>query len=629
MVRFGAVAVFLVVLAFRWLTLSEFPNDHFDHVALAQQLRLGAWPVRDFTDEGLPLFYAVSAAAWSLLKAPFLSEAIVMSLGFAIAAAFTFAAATRLSRSALAASVAVLAQVLLYPRPYSYPKLLVQAVWVLVACRAIERLTARRIAALAAATALGYYFRHDHAVYLGIATVALLAVARWQMGLRAVARALAQYAAVVMALILPHLIYVQWAAGLPTYLAISRHYVSAEAAGAAYRLPLPSIDTEAGLWLRREAPAVNIRWVPAVDDASRTRLEQRYRLEAVEHAEGTTWRYRLRDAGERNVSALQGDPNVEDTHGFDRIGTRNSVIGLEVGPGWRARENSVAVLYWFSWLLPASALLVLYLRRGQLTTPDTAAAAMLIALAFAANLGFLRGPLEMRLPDVAVPQTILGAWLGATMWRWPSSGRGRLLRRGLVLIVAGKALIAAAVLSQAGLLVKTTGLTDGIGGVARRWRDVEVLLRDATPGPVPSNPSAVLLPFFEYVRACTDRSDRLLYAWYSPEVYIVADRGFAGDHRKFLPGFHSSAWEQERTIERLRREHVPFVLIPKARRQSFEASHPAVWQYLRSRYVLMASIPDGDPGGTDILRESSWTSDRLYANTAWPCAGAPATGDQP
>ena len=163
MVRFGAVAVFLVVLAFRWLTLSEFPNDHFDHVALAQQLRLGAWPVRDFTDEGLPLFYAVSAAAWSLLKAPFLSEAIVMSLGFAIAAALTFAAATRLSRSALAASVAVLAQVLLYPRPYSYPKLLVQAVWVLVACRAIERLTARRIAALAAATALGYYFRHDHA----------------------------------------------------------------------------------------------------------------------------------------------------------------------------------------------------------------------------------------------------------------------------------------------------------------------------------------------------------------------------------------------------------------------------------------------------------------------------------
>jgi len=627
MVRFGAVAVFLVVLAFRWLTLSEFPNDHFDHVALAQQLRLGAWPVLDFTDEGFLLAYAVSAAAWSLTTAPFLAEAIVVSLGFAIAAALTFAAATRISRSAVAAFVAVLAQVMLYPRPYSYPKLLVQAFAVAVACWAIERLTARRIAALAAATALGYYFRLDHAIYLGAATVALLTVARWQMGLPAVARALAQYAAVAVALVLPHVIYVQWAAGLPTYLAISRNYAAVEAAVGAYRLPRPSLDPRAGLWVRPEAPVVNVRWVPTVDETSRARLEQRFRLEAVEHAEGTTWRYRLGDPDERNVNALRNDPHVEDTHGFDRIGARTSLIGIEVGPGWRARENSIAVLYWFSWLLPVGALLVLYVRRAQLTTQEIAIAAMVIALALGANFGFLRSPLEMRLPDVAVPQTILGAWLGATMWRWPSIGRWRFLRRGLVLIVAGKALIAASVLSHAGLLVRTTGITDGAGGVARRWHDVDALMRDTTPGPVPSNPSAVLLPFFEYVRACTDRNDRLLYTWYSPEVYIVADRGFAGDHRKFMPPFHSSAWEQARTVERLRQERVPFVLIPKARRQAFEEGYPDVWQYIRSRYVPMGSIPEGDPGGTDILRESSWTSDRLYGNTTWPCASPQATGD--
>src|SRR5262245_36269604 len=193
MVRLGAAAAFVVVFAFRWLTLAEFPNDHFDHLALAQQLRLGAWPVRDFTDEGLPLAYVASAAAWSLMKSPFLSEAVLVSFGFAIAAALTFVVATRLTRSPTAASAAVLAQVMFYPRTYSYPKLLVQAVAVAVACWAIERLSIRRLAALAAATALGYYFRHDHAIYLGIAIVTLLTVARWPKGVRDVTRTVAQY----------------------------------------------------------------------------------------------------------------------------------------------------------------------------------------------------------------------------------------------------------------------------------------------------------------------------------------------------------------------------------------------------------------------------------------------------
>ena len=53
----GIALAFLIAAAFRWLTLTEFLNDHFDHVALAQQLRLGAVPLRDFVDEGMPLMY--------------------------------------------------------------------------------------------------------------------------------------------------------------------------------------------------------------------------------------------------------------------------------------------------------------------------------------------------------------------------------------------------------------------------------------------------------------------------------------------------------------------------------------------------------------------------------------------
>lgn len=251
--------------------------------------------------------------------------------------------------------------------------------------------------------------------------------------------------------------------------------------------------------------------------------------------------------------------------------------------------------------------------------------AMLVVLALGSNVGFLRSPLDIRLPDVAVPHTVLGAWLGAAVWRWPASGSRRLLTRGLVVIGTLTTFIAIALLSQTGALLKATGLLDGVDGLARQWRNITVQLRDDTPGPVPSNPSSILLPFFEYLRECTDRQDRLLYAWYSPEVYLVADRGFAGDHRKFFAPFHASSWEQARTVARLRQQHVPFVVIPVERRQSFINGYPDVWQYLQNRYVPMTTIPAGDPHGFEILRESSWTSARFYGTTNWPCAGAPAT----
>ena len=145
------LAAFLA-FAFRWLNQTEFVNDHFDHVALALQLRLGDLPVRDFVDEGMPLMYVVSAAAWELWKSPFYSETIVIALGFAIAAGLSFHLAASVSGSLGAAGFAVFAQVALNPRTYSYPKLLVQAIALTVAWWAVKRPTVSRLGALAAAT---------------------------------------------------------------------------------------------------------------------------------------------------------------------------------------------------------------------------------------------------------------------------------------------------------------------------------------------------------------------------------------------------------------------------------------------------------------------------------------------
>ena len=44
------------------MTFTGFTNDHYVHLALAQQTLLGDRPVRDFGDSGWPLILAVGRA---------------------------------------------------------------------------------------------------------------------------------------------------------------------------------------------------------------------------------------------------------------------------------------------------------------------------------------------------------------------------------------------------------------------------------------------------------------------------------------------------------------------------------------------------------------------------------------
>ena len=617
----GTALAFLIAAAFRWLTLTEFLNDHFDHVALAQQLRLGAVPLRDFVDEGMPLMYLVSAAVWSLVKAPFLAEGLIVAVAFATAAALSFRTTAMLSRSILAATLAVIAQLAVYPRTYSYPKLLVQAIAIAVAWWAVQHLTIRRLAALSAAAALGYYFRHDHAVYLGIATVALLVVAQWRAGIPAIVRSVAIYAGLAAAFVLPHLAYVQWALGVPTYLAIARQYVDSEAASAPYEIPVPYLDGRAGLWTHIDASLVNVRWAPSVDERTRESLEQRYSMDRVDQAEGTTFRYHLRDTSGANLRAIRNDPHVEDTHGFDRLAQAGSwrevLRSLQLGPGWRAHDNGLAVLFWMSWLLPAVAMAMLVARRHDFSTAEAATVVMIAVLALFTDIAFLRAPLHVRLPDLAVSHSILGAWVGATLWRWPVRRLPQFLPRAGVAVTTFTVLLAIVLFAGTGSLLATTRVLEGPAAATQRWRDVSAQMRDDKPGPVPNNPSILLLPFFEYLQACTKPQDRLLFTWYSPELYIVAKRGFAGDHRRIYRRL--SDWEQARTIARLRQERVPFVLIPLPRKTWLQESNPEIWRYIADRYVPMATLPPGDAEGYEILRESAWTGTSTYPETGWPC----------
>ena len=524
----GTLAVGVAAFVFRWLSFGRFQNDHFDHVARARQVLLGEWPVRDFVDPGLPLQYLLSAAVHELVGAPVLAEALIFVASLAVAAALSFRLAAAASGSLLVALYAVVLQLAFDPRSYSSPKLLVYAIALAVGWWTVERPTWRRLAALAAATAVAYYFRHDHGVYVGLASVVLLAVHGWRDGVRPVARVLAVYAAWTLAFVLPHLAYVEYYGGLLAYLAIGADYSRAEL-------------------------AINPRSIPPF--------------------------------------------------------TPDALL-----------PNGIALVFWVVWLAPVAALLMLLRRetivRSALGQP-AARIAMLAVLALLVNVGFVRSPAVTRLPDVAVPHTILWAWLLATCWRMAGPARLRVWLRAATVAAAVTTGVAVAAAFDLREKLLRTGAWLGPGEVVLRLHEMADAFREPSPEVLPSM-AQHLAPFFEYLQACTTVDDRLLFVGYEPQVFVLAGRGFAGGHMMFFGDFHTSPRDQMLTIARLERESVPFVIVPESKLVDFEKARGAEAAYVASHYRLLATLPvEDDRYGVYV--EAARVPSSRHDETGWPC----------
>jgi len=621
----GMLVTFVGTFLFRWLTISAFDNDHFDHVVRAHQLLLGELPGRDFIDPGMPLTYLISAAVHSVVGMPFLAEALTFVPALALAAALNVRLATLASGSVPLALGAVLLQVAMYPRSYGYPKILVYAVAMTVGWWAIERLTTRRLAALAAATAFAYYLRHDHGVYVATGSLALLVVHLRAQGIRHLTRTLAQYGLLVFAFVLPHLVYVQWSEGIGHYLRVARDFSVEEARQMRLGLPAFRIDTEQRLW-GPEPVQFNIRWTPGLGELERREIEDRHGLRAVWNDGVATWRYEISDVSAENLATLRRDVHVEDTHDFELLSRGNrwraALRGwLRPGPGMRPTENAAPLLFWFCWLARVAG--VALLARARTPVPggladERAAMAMVVALALCVNIGFLRLPLVARLPDVTTPHVVLGAWLLAAAWRWPASRLSRVAGRAALAAGAGVILFAVVFAFEPGEKLEQSRLLAGPGATAERWRQVTTSLQQDLAGPLPNGPSEALVPFLRYVRRCTAPDDRLMYLGYGPEVYVLARRGFAGGHMMFIWGFHSSHEEQALTLRRLQRQQVPFVIAPPEAAGHMARVFADVWREIEPRYRPMTSI-EWNNGEIDILVDPSRTPSGVDAETGWPC----------
>ena len=229
----AVVLVFGLTVAWRFLTFTGFTNDHYAHLALAQQMLLGDRPIRDFADPGWPLTYLITAAGWLFAGDSMAIEWTITALGFGIGAACTVAAARRLSGSLTIALLVTAFEVLIYPRSYSYPKMLVYgaAGWIVLGLA--RHASTRRIVLTAFAIAIAFLLRHDHGLFVGVATATCVSLASRGLGWRYALGRVAQLTAITAGFLLPWILFVSFNGGLVAYFEAGLDYSRGEAAATA------------------------------------------------------------------------------------------------------------------------------------------------------------------------------------------------------------------------------------------------------------------------------------------------------------------------------------------------------------------------------------------------------------
>ena len=223
----AALLVAFAAFASGYLTTGAIENDHFVMLARAFQVLYGDWPVRDFVDPGQPLAYLVSTAAAALFGETLLVNVVLSLLFFAATAAVVYLLAHRATGSAIAALVAAALVIVFYPRLYNTTKIVVPVVAIALAWQYGDRPGPGRLVTLAAWTAVAFLMRHDYALYVGIANVALLAVTHAASPPDA-ARRLVSYAALSLLFVSPWLAYVEWQQGVGEYFASALRFAAAE-----------------------------------------------------------------------------------------------------------------------------------------------------------------------------------------------------------------------------------------------------------------------------------------------------------------------------------------------------------------------------------------------------------------
>lgn len=294
-------------------------------------------------------------------------------------------------------------QILVLPRSYSFPKLLLYPVAALALDRYARRPSTRKLMMLAGCTVVAFLIRYDHGLFIALGFSASIVVTHWTAGARAALRRLSVYVLIGLLLIAPYLVYIQWVAGLVPYVRDTMSFSRAESQHYPVILPRFVIEPSTAILVERPSATFHVQWTPGTDDAVRTMLEQRLNLTPDARLDDRTWRYRITDLSAAAIEKIVRDAAVEDTSGVDRrtydVDPERRICRLRcvaAGPGLHPTQNAQAWLYYLAWISVAAGAAVSI---AGSVTPVASIVALTVMTALASST-FVRIALAVRLADV-------------------------------------------------------------------------------------------------------------------------------------------------------------------------------------------------------------------------------------
>ncbi len=536
-------------------------------------LLAGDHPYREFFEWGTPAGAYLSMAAQRLAGYRLIGEFLVHWIFITAGVVLSFHLGLRLSRSIVASfATLVVTLVLLSTTPtYHYTKLIVFPVAFWCAWRYADRPGAWRAAALGAAGAAGFLFRHDYGLYIAETAIAagLLVCAavppRVWAGI-----ALRHTAAAVLAAALvlsPWAVAVSTTEGLAPYTEARLQMYEAPP-GFVYRTLL-SVNP----WrdLRAQPPAakpgvVAFIWNPGrVDETMQRQLEARYALRPLpEKDEQGRLQYEVPDMFDTRLFEL--DPYINDGKGFewDRL--------EEIRLGLPAPDSA---LRWLTQVMLAVPLLFvgvggLTLWRARMPAGADDAAreversdgrGLLLAgvLLVAIDLSLFRQPSYL---VVVAPLTLAVA--------------GRFLARGVVPVRLAAVVVLLLTGYGAAVWTREAPMYEPVR-LSERTREAFTRLM--------ASPPAAANPSFHYLYECTAPGDRLIVTGSTPfDVNYYTERPFAGGHVLWHFGWRSDPPREAESLALLVRQRVPFAFSTSDPLLADFTRYPRIHQYLLENF---------------------------------------------
>jgi hypothetical protein len=570
--RFLLWPVAVLVFGFSWLLRFNDPggsfagltDDHFFYVARGWQILFGDLPVRDFVDHGAPLYYYVAAGVQALFGRGTFSELTFSTTAIALGAALTFWIAARASGSVLAGLLGALFQILLYPRFYNYPKILAYATAIPVLWWFADRPSARSRAAVAVVTVIWFLFRHDHGFFIAMA-MAVLLIFLTSLPWRERLRHALLYGALVMALLVPYLVFIQGNGGVVSYF------------------------RQASAWAEKDRNRAPVVW-PGL----------------FENPDGISDAAR-RSAGLGHATAVVRDNIVAWTFYAELFIPFFALVILAVSrdgfrPSWPLARAKLAMV----------AVLAIVLDAGFLRSPLEARLADP-----SVPLAILIAWLACALPRLLLSTGSLQP--GLQRWAWPV--RGAVWAAGVPLACVLWAGISKDFYDR----LDSAALTERFGKAFERTERVATQLRSdwELESWVTRDDRPDLINLSLYVNACTKPTDRILVQPYMPQVLALARRAFAGGHADLRPGFFRTDDAQRLTIARLEHQSVPLILLETGDElQNFRKSFPLVTAYIDARYRLAGTRVFDRRFGISLFVRNDIQPHAEWEPLGWPCYGS-------